>query len=75
MSAKKANEPRPIKDILRDAWRLRDELDAAAIDLSGQALHAGPENVLRTLAPDIYRIYEERGPTAAYDAAHGREET
>ena len=92
---------RPIEDILRDAWRLRDEFDAAAVDLSGQALQAGPENVLRAvetvtamlyfkerhkweamlggvldaLAPDVFRIYQERGAEAAYEAAHGREDT
>lgn len=90
---------RPIEDILADAWRLRDELDAAAVDLSGQRLQDGPEGVLtavqeatralylgdidrnqlahlviRALDEDIYRILEERGAEAAYDAAHGRED-
>lgn len=47
---------------------------AAALYLGDMDRDQLAHRVIRALDEDVYRILEERGPEAAYDAAHGGED-
>ncbi len=48
---------RPLADILADAWRLRDELDAAAVRAAHAKIEALPEGVREALEQATRALY------------------